>query len=139
MILLSFAFQIPTQFTISWKSLKFYPFLPFSVILRALQNSDKATGIVVVSLWTTQPWFPLFSSLSQKPIVFKPKANLLLSSARTVHQLSNVLTLVVVTYLMRIPEKPNTISFSSNTISLYHRRHVEAVQHRNQTLVVILH
>lgn len=67
-------------FTINWHHIKFYAFPPFALILRTLQKilNDKATGIVVVPLWETQPWFPLFKSmLKTEPIYFSPHINLL--------------------------------------------------------------
>lgn len=84
-------------FTISWSRLRFYDFLPFSLILRVLQKiiSDNATGLLVVPLWKTQPWFPLFSALLIKePVIFSPNSNLLISSSRSPHPLSKNLSLV---------------------------------------------
>ncbi|XP_011858469.1 PREDICTED: uncharacterized protein LOC105556025, partial [Vollenhovia emeryi] len=47
-------------FTLKWSDLDFYAFPPFSMIARVLQKikNDKASGIVVVPLWTGQTWFP---------------------------------------------------------------------------------
>lgn len=72
-------------FTISWRSLDFYAFPPFAMILKTLVKikRDKATGILIVPRWPSQPWFPLFMELLvDKPIVFKPNNWLLLSSCR---------------------------------------------------------
>lgn len=52
-------------FTISWSNNYFYAFPPVAVILKALRKiiSDKATGIMVVPAWPSQPWYPLFTRL----------------------------------------------------------------------------
>lgn len=84
-------------FTVNWKSLNFYAFPPFSVILRVLQKirMERATGIVVVPLWSAQPWFPLFMSMCEyKTIYFEPNINLLRSSNRQIHPLWKRITLV---------------------------------------------
>ena len=46
-------------FSISWTNLKFYVFPPFSCISRCLQKitMEKATGVIVVPNWTTQPFY----------------------------------------------------------------------------------
>lgn len=83
-------------FTIKWTKYYFYAFPPFSIILRVLQKikNDKATGILVVPYWTTQPWFPLFSSLLlSPPIMFQPSKTLLSSYFRDHHPLHKNLTL----------------------------------------------
>uniref|UniRef100_A0A1Y1M5T5 Reverse transcriptase domain-containing protein n=1 Tax=Photinus pyralis TaxID=7054 RepID=A0A1Y1M5T5_PHOPY len=67
-------------FTIKWNKFFFYAFPPFSVILRALQKikGEKARGIVVVPFWTSQPWYPLFTSLLEStPLVFEANERLL--------------------------------------------------------------
>jgi hypothetical protein len=72
-------------FTISWKDENFYAFPPFALILRTLRKiiNDKATGTIVVPLWPTQPWYPLFTSLLTEPtITFKPNSTLLISPYR---------------------------------------------------------
>lgn len=83
-------------FTLNWKDLFFYAFPPFCLILKVLQKiiCDEARGIIVVPLWTAQPWFPIFSSLIEgKPIVFNSNRNLL-SFNRTPHPLWKSLSLV---------------------------------------------
>ncbi|OXA45296.1 putative enzymatic polyprotein [Folsomia candida] len=56
-------------FTLSWTDLNFYAFPPFSMILRVLRKikTDQATGLVVVTHWECQPWFPLFKSMLISP------------------------------------------------------------------------
>lgn len=55
------AFAI-NAFTISWSDKYFYAFPPFPIILKTLRKIilDKAIGIVVLPLWPTQPWYPIF-------------------------------------------------------------------------------
>lgn len=74
--------------TVNWHLLgMFWAFLLFALILKALKKIivDRATGIVVVSYWTSQPWFPLFMSLLvEKLLIFKPSPDLLLSPYRSI-------------------------------------------------------
>lgn len=52
-------------FSFNWHDYFFYAFPPFSLIGKVLQKiqRDKARGIMVVPLWTTQPWFTKLSSM----------------------------------------------------------------------------
>ena len=52
-------------FTISWSNMRFYCFPPFVLITRVLRKikSEKARGIIVVPLWPSQNWYPLFIEL----------------------------------------------------------------------------
>lgn len=84
-------------FTVLWSGLNFYAFPPFSMILKMIQKiiTDKAEGIVVVPLWPTQPWFPLFQRICKSEIIqFPPDVNLLKSPYRSTHTLHRSLTLV---------------------------------------------
>jgi len=85
-------------FTLDWSEWFFYAFPPFSMISRAIRKivTDKATGILVVPNWPTQAWYPLFKSLwTSEPIIFEPKADLLLSPFRNQdHPLHRTLSLV---------------------------------------------
>jgi len=82
-------------FTIPWNHLEFYAFPPFSLILRVLQKiiSDHATGILIVPLWPTQPWFPLFNKLCVNKIILPPD-KFCLSLHSNPHPLSRSLFLV---------------------------------------------
>lgn len=86
------------SFTISWANTNFYAFPPFALLNRVIQKiiKDKATGVLVVPLWTAQPWYPLFQKLIVGPtILFKPNNKLLLSPFRDRHHpLARKLTLV---------------------------------------------
>lgn len=82
-------------FTLDWKEYFFYAFPPFILILRVLHKiiEDRACGIVVVPVWTAQPWYPLFSSLLiTPPIIFHPTQHLLSFSNRP-HPLWKKITL----------------------------------------------
>lgn len=85
-------------FTLNWSRFYFYAFPPFAIITRVLQKlvTDKAEGILVVSNWPTQPWYPLFSALLIKPpLIFQPDESLIFSFHRTPHPLWRSLTLAV--------------------------------------------
>lgn len=86
-------------FTVSWTNFKFYAFPPFSLILRTLQKivTDQATGILVVPLWKSQPWYPLFIKLLVGDLLFfGPDPNILLCPYRQEkHPLVKDLTLAV--------------------------------------------
>ena len=69
----------------SWTNLKFYAFPPFSCISRCLQkiNLEKATGIIMVPRWTTQPFYSvLLRMLVRDPIVIKKNRNNLVMPAQ---------------------------------------------------------
>lgn len=98
---------VTNAFTLSWSNLNFYAFPPFGIIAKVLQKikNDKASGIVVVPLWSNQIWFPVFMKLLKGSYLeFHPNANLLLSSCRTRrHPLAFKLTLVAA----RLSAKPS--------------------------------
>lgn len=58
-------------FTVDWSHFYFYAFPPFSVILKSLRKikSDKAKGIMVVPLWPSQPWYPIFKKLASSDVL----------------------------------------------------------------------
>lgn len=77
-------------FTISWSDFYFYAFPPMTIILKCLRKiiNDQATGIMVVPLWPTQPWYPLFTRLLEsKPLILSANRHLILSrsSSRSLH------------------------------------------------------
>lgn len=91
----SYTYEVDA-FTMKWSPFFFYAFPPFSLILKVLNKiiSDKATGIVVVPIWPSQPWYPLFLSLCTCDVVIlKPHENLLSSSFRSRHPLRKYLSL----------------------------------------------
>ena len=63
------AFAI-NAFHLSWQHHLFHAFPPFSLITRVLQKiqEEKATGLLLVAKWPTQPWWPkLMQMLIQAP------------------------------------------------------------------------
>lgn len=84
-------------FTVDWSTFNlFYAFPPFSLILKCIQKiiCDKATGIIVFPLWTSQPWYPFIAELATSEVLqFEPSKDLLLSPFRTLHPLYNSLSL----------------------------------------------
>ena len=88
-------------FHLSWKPLTFYAFPPFSLIGRVLRKvqQEEAEGILVVPLWTTQPWFPhLLRLLIDHPRIVSPPKHLLYLPGRpdVIHPLHHMLTIMVV-------------------------------------------
>ena len=60
------------SFIVSWHSLNFYAFSPFSVISRTLKKTkaEKAQSTLVVLYWPNQAWFPvLFKILIDTPLL----------------------------------------------------------------------
>lgn len=51
--------------------------------------TDKAEGIVVVPLWPTQPWFPIFKSLCSDMLILGTNNNVLLSVPNRLLQYNN--------------------------------------------------
>jgi hypothetical protein len=66
----------------NWGVWKFYAFPPFSVICVALQKvlKDKATGIIIVPNWPTQPWYPKLLKMLIKPPMFLSRKMKLLTA-----------------------------------------------------------
>ena len=52
-------------FSLCWLNLNFYIFLPFSIVGRVVAKlaQDRATALVIIPCWQTQPWFPQFVRL----------------------------------------------------------------------------
>ena len=103
-------------FTVSWRDLNFYAFPPFSLLPRVLAKiiQDKATGILIIPLWTTQSWFPLvLTLLIQHPRVIAPCRDLLYlpQHPQEVHPLHKKLSLLAV-----------LLSGMPSRVSAYHRQ-----------------
>ena len=67
-------------FSINWSDFKFYAFPPISVIPRVLSKviQDRAAGIIVVSFWPTQVWYPaMLEMLVSTPILLNSRKSLL--------------------------------------------------------------
>lgn len=85
-------------FTFSWSNVYFYAFPPFNLILKTLVKikRDKASGVIVVPDWQNQPWYPLFLELLiDKPLLFGPNDDLILSPNREQHPRARFLRLMV--------------------------------------------
>ena len=85
-------------FLMNWKPHYFYVFPPFSLRATCLQTieQDQSTGILIVPMWTTQPWFTLLLNLlTDNPLVL-PQTNsrLLLLHSSALHPLSRRLQLM---------------------------------------------
>ena len=67
-------------FYMSWNEHYFYAFPPFSVIAACLQKigQDQATGVLVVPIWQTQPWFTTLLHLLVDYPLRLPQSNHLL-------------------------------------------------------------
>lgn len=109
---------------------RFYAFPPFAMILKTLVKikRDKATGILIVPRWPSQPWFPLFMELVvDKPIVFKPSNWLLLSSCRKrSHLQAKYITLMAGRVSDRLEEKGTERSYR-NTIGVISQLHNKTI------------
>ena len=57
--------QFINAFLMNWKPYYFYAFPPFSLLATCLQKieQDQSTGILIVPMWTTQPWFTILLNL----------------------------------------------------------------------------
>ena len=82
----------------NWHNYSFYAFPPFSLIGTWLQKiqQDRATGVVIVPLWPTQPWFTvLLYLLTDNPRILPCSKTLLTQSHNgTLHHLRNQLRLI---------------------------------------------
>ena len=62
-------------FSILWANIKFYAFLPFSLIGASITKikQEGASGIMIIPLWNTKFWFPIMVSLLQDFPVILPQ------------------------------------------------------------------
>ena len=81
-------------FTLNWNSFKPYIFAPFSLIAKILQKLEMdqvQEAIMIIPLWTTQPWFSkLLRMLTCCPLVISRKSDSLLHPVRKQHPLSKM-------------------------------------------------
>lgn len=82
----------------NWKLYYFYALPPFSLLATCLQKieQDQSTGILIVPMWTTQPWFTLLLHLLiDNPLTLPQTDNLLfLPHSNATHPLSRRLQLM---------------------------------------------
>ena len=72
--------QFINAFLMNWKPYYFYAFPPFSLLATWLQKieQDQSTAILIVPMWTTQPWFTLLLNLlTDNPLVLPQTDSLL--------------------------------------------------------------
>ncbi|XP_044165229.1 uncharacterized protein LOC122949160 [Acropora millepora] len=90
--------QFINALLVNWKPHYFYAFPPFSLLATCLQKvvQDQSTGILIVPMWTTQPWFTLLLNLlTDNPLVLPQTDSLLfLPHSNAVHPLSRLLQLM---------------------------------------------
>ena len=87
-------------FSIPWASYLFYAFPPFSILPQVLQKiqTDRATGLLVIPKWPTQPWWPrVMRMLLQAPIQLPVGKHILTQPSQPglVHPLCPKLVLLV--------------------------------------------
>lgn len=69
-------------FTINWSCVVLLRVPPILVIWKTLQKivTEQAKGIVVIPMWPTQPWYPIFRQLLVSDLIlFKPNENVVIS------------------------------------------------------------
>ena len=124
-------------FSFSWHNYFFYAFPPFSLIGRVLQKirQEKAQGILIFPLWTTQAWYSkVLSMIIAMPRLLPLEENLL--SLPTVvkqgpHPLWHKLQLVA----CLISGKHSDIEVFQKTLPLSSWPH-GGIQHRSNTYVI---
>ena len=87
-------------FSMSWKSLKFYAFPPFSVIGAMLAKIEREAGMGVVVLpnWPTQSWYPKAVQLmAAEPVYVKASKDLLRlpSHPQKIHPIWDKINLII--------------------------------------------
>ena len=86
-------------FSISWTNLKFYAFLPFSLIGTSISKirREMTVGIMIIPWWVTQFWFPMMVALLQDfPVVLSPDVLTLPSNKALQHPLYPKMKLLAV-------------------------------------------
>ena len=90
--------QFINAFLMNWKPYNFYAFPPFSLLATCLQKreQDQSTGILIVPMWTTQPWFTLLLDLlTDNPLALPQTDSLLfLAHSNAIHPLNRRLQLM---------------------------------------------
>ena len=87
-------------FYMQWQAYLFYAFPPFSVISTCLQKitKEQATGVLVVPLWRTQPWFTVVLNILVDTPLILPQSDTLLTQPHSgdVHPLRRQLQLMAI-------------------------------------------
>lgn len=107
--------QFINAFLMNWNPHYFYAFPPFSLIATCLQKiaQDHSTGLLIVPLWTTQPWFLLLLNLLTDHPQVHPQSDshMFLSHSHAIHPLSRRLQLTAC-----------KVSGSLSTRELFHKK-----------------
>jgi len=86
-------------FTISWSNMFFFAFPPICLLPRVLRKirQDKARGIVVAPVWNSQPWYPVFMSMTDSTTVYLgPHTDMMFCPlTNRIHPLNRTLELMV--------------------------------------------
>lgn len=116
---------INDAFNVNWSNYFSFAFPPFAVILKTLNKViyEKASGILVVSFWPTQPWFSILKKLLASNIIyFEPSSNLLNSGhSRSVYSLHQIFSMTAAIYiseeLLRRSVRPSSLDILINSLS----------------------
>ena len=84
-------------FLMNWQHHYFYAFPPFSLISTCLQKieQDQASGVLLVPVWKTQPWFTILHLLIDKPRLLPQSMALLVQPhSNALHPLRNPMRLM---------------------------------------------
>lgn len=132
-------------FHLSWTPYLFYAFPPFSLLTRVLQKIqvEKATGLLLVPKWPTQPWWPkLMQMLIQPPVQLPVSKDTLLlpSNPQEHHPLHRKLCLIlchlsgdsskVKDFQQQLPPSLNSPGgqvLESNTLVIFRNGHATAL------------
>jgi hypothetical protein len=102
-------------FSITWSCSYFYAFPPFCLVSRCAQKiiQDRATGILVLPLWTTQPFFTVvLSLLVDVPRILKvTHQNLIHPTLDSPHPLQSQLKFMV----CKLSGDPSSLIFNSES------------------------
>ena len=106
---------------VSWHKQYVYIFPPFSMIWPALKKVQRECqkALIIVSKWTTKPWFPLLLqvAVAQPRVISSPL--LTLAGTKKIHPLSPKLWLLAALCSDNITEQKNF----QNKLPIYYQQH----------------
>ena len=131
-------------FYMSWKEYYFYAFPPFSLIAACLQKIelDQATGVLVVPIWQTQPWFTTLLHLLVDYPLRLPESNHLLMQPHNgaLHPLRKQLTLMACKLSGKVSSREmfqkKLLKSSSSLGQQEHKSSTSPTSHNGLTFVV---
>ena len=110
--------QFINAFLMNWKRYYFYAFPPFSLLATCLQKieQDQSTGILIVPMWTTQPWFTILLNLLTDNLLALPQTDslLFLPHSNAIHPLSRRLQLMA----CKVSGSPSSRDISSKATNI---------------------